>query len=412
MSEIYTKSWVSRISTDWTFLIPETTIEIIALLECSDYYLAHPPKQPKAEIAEYVESQGFLVPRRFSSFEEAVEDSNKFIMRTEHPQDYTGQSDLFQWDILKSEDFKNDMFGGIWMNIEADLYAQQVYNNRALDTYCKVHNIDKRNFLEWFSNSYWEYIEGDNYTVVEDDVIDWVLHIYWPHPLKEYLSRYMRVENGEIIEDSLDGEDVPEIDDMIAMYTWIKELDKFDPQHRPIMEFQIWQDKMPYFLQYHRCKNKSNTQSFNITRELEEGEIESNFVRWCTPDEWVIFNARSWLGSFIWDDWWINRGDLYSIIYSKKYIIASDVHSGLKNINGLHFNVTIGHKSDVIIGIPKNICVWEYELRIIINKFIFAGIGDVNFPVRIISDGRKAYVKVLISEQEITELLMKHNLEY
>jgi hypothetical protein len=46
--------------------------KVTLLLECQDYYLAYPPKQPKKEIADYVESQGFLVPKRFKNLDDAI----------------------------------------------------------------------------------------------------------------------------------------------------------------------------------------------------------------------------------------------------------------------------------------------------------------------------------------------------
>jgi hypothetical protein len=62
----------------------------------SDYYLLNSPSRPKFDIAEYVYSQGFHVPRRFSNIEDILKlplkDCPIFILRSEHPQDYDGRS--------------------------------------------------------------------------------------------------------------------------------------------------------------------------------------------------------------------------------------------------------------------------------------------------------------------------------
>ena len=53
-----------------------------------DYYLENPPKQPKNEIANYVEQNWILVPKRFPNLEEAlkfVENWWEIIIRSEGP---------------------------------------------------------------------------------------------------------------------------------------------------------------------------------------------------------------------------------------------------------------------------------------------------------------------------------------
>ena len=67
--------------------------------EREDYFLQHPLKQPKAEIATYVESFGIPVPKRYSTAEEAftaVSGEGKIIVRSEHPLEYEGVSGMFE----------------------------------------------------------------------------------------------------------------------------------------------------------------------------------------------------------------------------------------------------------------------------------------------------------------------------
>ncbi len=62
-----------------------------------DYYLKNPNKlmgQPKRTIADYVESQGILVPRRFENLKEARKSHKAILLRSEHTQEYDGVSGL------------------------------------------------------------------------------------------------------------------------------------------------------------------------------------------------------------------------------------------------------------------------------------------------------------------------------
>jgi len=63
----------------------------------ADYYLEDRSRlqgQPKRTIADYVEQQGILVPRRFDSLEEAQASGLPILARSEHSQDYDGVSGL------------------------------------------------------------------------------------------------------------------------------------------------------------------------------------------------------------------------------------------------------------------------------------------------------------------------------
>ncbi|MBS3095869.1 hypothetical protein J4480_00345 [Candidatus Woesearchaeota archaeon] len=85
-----------------------------------DYYIQNPERlqgQPKRTIADYVEQNGVLVPRRFDSLAEARKSKKAILLRSEHPQDYDGISgllDSFQLSniILRAAkiDFKNIVF--------------------------------------------------------------------------------------------------------------------------------------------------------------------------------------------------------------------------------------------------------------------------------------------------------------
>src|SRR5665811_876042 len=77
----------------------------------SDWWLAEGNLQlPKQEISDYVESQGFLVPRRFDTLDEAldvVRAGGEIILRSEHPDDYDGPSGLMDSYRLGSDTFED-----------------------------------------------------------------------------------------------------------------------------------------------------------------------------------------------------------------------------------------------------------------------------------------------------------------
>ncbi len=62
-----------------------------------DYYVDNPEKlegRPKQAIADYVEQNGFLVPRRFDSIEDARKSHKAVLFRCEYPEGYDGISGL------------------------------------------------------------------------------------------------------------------------------------------------------------------------------------------------------------------------------------------------------------------------------------------------------------------------------
>ena len=73
-----------------------------------DYYLediARLEGQPKRAIADYVEQNGILVPRRFASLQDARASGLPIIARSEHPQDYAGASGILKSLLLYKEEY-------------------------------------------------------------------------------------------------------------------------------------------------------------------------------------------------------------------------------------------------------------------------------------------------------------------
>ena len=63
----------------------------------SDNFVGERILQPKKEIMSFLASKGVLVPRIYDSIDEAINgmETKKIMLRSEHPQDYEGSSDLF-----------------------------------------------------------------------------------------------------------------------------------------------------------------------------------------------------------------------------------------------------------------------------------------------------------------------------
>jgi len=70
----------------------ETIVQPNNISKAQDYFLKHIPQQPKNGIADYVQQQGILVPRRFKDLTEALafleKEQGSIIIRSEHPQEY------------------------------------------------------------------------------------------------------------------------------------------------------------------------------------------------------------------------------------------------------------------------------------------------------------------------------------
>ena len=74
----------------------------------TDHYINNPEElkgQPKRTIADYVEQNGILVPKRFDSLAEARRFDGEVLLRSEHTQDYDGASGMLRSFVLSSNDY-------------------------------------------------------------------------------------------------------------------------------------------------------------------------------------------------------------------------------------------------------------------------------------------------------------------
>ncbi len=270
-----------------------------------DYFLTHPPTQPKREVGDYVESMGVNVPRRFETLEEAlgvVNDGGSILLRSEHPVDYVGASGfassvridrraieegyqnqveyelaVIDEAVIRSSSERGaispkqlggpghytveHMIVGNVLTTDTDKTLRQLLLLQELTTpmerYARLAGHVVRPFLEQSSFSFWELVGGTNVTIVADDVVDGQYHAF-AYDGSEKPTRY----DGAVL--SGDGRTVqgssamfnPEFSGtIIAAYEQVRNLPRFASSHCPIVELQVDQSGTPWFLQYHRSRD-------------------------------------------------------------------------------------------------------------------------------------------------------------
>jgi len=252
-----------------------------------DYYLQDPARlkgQLKRTIGDYAEQNGILVPRRFDSLAEARASGLPVIARSEHPQEYAGCSG-----ILISPMLQSDEYSGVRTEEELKIKALSRPENAPLryEQFCKFSGYDEDKFRQEVSFSFWELLEGYDRIVVADSAIPNRYHVMTSlGPEGERFLNYAIVENGSVVQEFVTPltpvlrEGLPSL---LQLYEKVRRLDRFDPNHCPIMEMQTAGD-INYFLQYHRGRDFEPAQ-FRLDRTLKRGEKEMAFVRGATQEE-------------------------------------------------------------------------------------------------------------------------------
>jgi len=265
-----------------------------------DLYLEKPvllAGQPKRTIAEYASQNGILVPRIFDSLIEAKRFGLPIIARSEHTQDYNGSSDLVASKVLR----EGNRFSGL---NESELKKALDKYNFHTEKHCDLLGIHFEEFKKQFSYSFWEFIEGFQIRVVADSAIKSRYHITAYRRRQgdgEPIHDYSFFENGNVT--NLTSSQMPNelranLASLIDIYDSIRNLDKFDPNHCPIMEFVTTPEGKHYFLQYHRSRDFSQA-SFLLDRKPIKDEARALFVRGATPPEGItckVTVAYGWIG--------------------------------------------------------------------------------------------------------------------
>lgn len=225
--------------------------------------------QPKQEIADYVESRGIKVPKRYPTLEEALyvaQHGEAVILRSEHPQEYDRYSGLLKSYVIDNKvygksynDFIKDLGDGLTQDNILKAIIQKNTNDMDLQQYLTITRQDETDFAKDISYSYWEFLEGQNVAVVADDVIEGRYHLTAIGEIKVgggiFNASGEPFSTSETDIDSLTRNIAPEkIAEIIALYEKIRSLPKFTQKQCPIMEMQLDNDGVIYFLQYHKSR--------------------------------------------------------------------------------------------------------------------------------------------------------------
>lgn len=290
-----------------------------------DYYLVHPPRQPKKEIGDYIARQGLPVPHRFSDLSEAVASGKPFIVRSEHPQDYSGASGLGYSLFVRPEDFLEDkeMYHPPGDEEERKFFQINHYNwavvrhfmeRLAVNTndlsqtevekwltilsfyatrgYCQYTGLDVEQFNAGRSYSYWEGLGGFNRAVIADNTVPHKYFVFTSllTPKRGVMlpkaEGYHVIEAGRIVDartGQLPEEASSDLDSLIEFYESVRNLNRFDSNHCPLVEAQTV-DGRHYCLQYLRIRDFYPS-TFVLDRGIREGEYAAVFVRGATPPE-------------------------------------------------------------------------------------------------------------------------------
>ena len=137
----------------------------------SDFYTDNPAAllgKPKATIADYVERNKILVPRRFATLDDALASGVPIIARSEHPQDYDGVSGLLHSPVIMPGDRIDE--GQVIKKI-LDAY-------RNIRRYCELMGFSETQFSNEVSVSFWEKLPGANISLAADSSIPGRYHIF------------------------------------------------------------------------------------------------------------------------------------------------------------------------------------------------------------------------------------------
>lgn len=272
----------------------------------SDYWLSEATlESPKRQVGDYVENEGFAVPRRFDTLGDAlkvVKAGGRIAIRSEHPDEYDGASGLMQTYILDSDspdeavraferygefdideqvhESQNrsvvtgrgempgyatmaDVVLGVAQHEPTDVTLRRLKelngHRHAVRRYADITGRCEAEFMDEANFSFWEYVPGVNATVVADTAVDNRYHIFADRSDRRpvYAGWKIANDNGSSIVDTPDDVVLtPETTaQLIDTYEQIRNLPRFDSSHCPIMELQLDEEGQIWFLQYHRTRD-------------------------------------------------------------------------------------------------------------------------------------------------------------
>lgn len=455
------KSLCSRLAFDSTKLVRAlqekylSQREHLRALERDSFY-REMILQPKKEISDYVENHGFQVPIRFSSLNAALAKGVPFIIRTEHPVEYFGPSGLgdsllvgravfslmrkvtkarsysIDWAIfhrakrstigLSYEERRESRKDSVLAKLLAG-YLNKIYSEKDLiegllkltdngfALFEKLHPGIELKYTKGLSFSFWEFLPGINRSVVADSSREGVYHIFSTEFSAEgniNWHNYTIFDNGKIkrYSDHDFVEDARNLLGLIKEYEAIRGLGFFDADHVPMMEFQT-NKGVNYFLQYHRTRNFYPAK-YKLQRTPEKGELIADFVRGITPPEGIVVKVsfRSNQLRFTPEDeasFDIHYNNLYTEVQSR----IRKVNFIVKGLNEIgYFSSDKGHFLRSSLFKPElSVVLGEGSFDKLVPEAIRQGLVSksrelgllYHIKVRVVSDGEKAFLKLIDS---------------
>lgn len=272
-------------------------------------------------------------------------------------------------------------------------------------------DLNKDTVREDVSFSLWEYLDGFNSTIVADSAIPYRYHITTSRK-EPWFFGYFVVEKAKIEQlISKFDKPIPEdfknaIPEIIELYESVRKLNHFSPEHCPIVEAQSANGKR-YFLQYHRSRDFEPAE-FELMKKPKRKQIEASFVRGATPPEGMTCNVIVRYG---WcQDWKIDvqktedgsfdfhYHHIFSEIMARRRKLQMINQKGGKDFEFLKFvvkhdRISKLHKPQVSAMCDVDDLFYGRREFDRINDKAYNTHQDQYIQLKIISDGRKAYIK-------------------
>lgn len=196
---------------------------------------------------------------------------------------------------------------------------------------------------------------------------------------------------------------------LIELYEKVRNLDRFNPNHCPVMEFQLSANNHQlYFLQYHRARDFRSS-SHQLTRSPMQDEIVALWVRGATPPEGkeftVGFIANPEAAPNFSHDGMV-RGVGFKIFNPAYDYLTRNVGLNILRVQenrwyeDSHGLISGWMNPEVSFGVTYDQSHWIVSGSTNIDLIYRApNPNALTAKVRVVSDGRKAYLKVLSREK-------------
>lgn len=386
-----------------------------------DLFLELPMQQPKLELANYVGAEGLPVPDRYDSVDQAVDSAETVLIRSEHPEDYDGLSGLIDtWKLteddkeeLKRERAMDEMSSaecdiqrlgflswvrqvqeqGFTPDLERDLAEMSVKHRVASSTPL----VDMEAVVRETTFTAWEFIPGENLTIVADTSVGGRYHIFNNGSSSRYCTWNV-------------GQEGP-FNELVDAYENVRNLEMFNPSHAYLMEFQRSNNGTFYFLQAHRTQDTSQPKFRLDPRAIPMNSIQATWVRGHTPPEGVTvdlclynFDRRGSREKKALDT--VNdeaavdtqgASELYEELRMRRrkiQIFTADTEADIVGRSS-HGGPSKIAKPEVALATARDVA-WHDIFRNFLGEEAFAKVeeGEVlQLPIHVVSDGARAYVE-------------------